>query len=176
MNLKNVCPMNNPNTPQPMNNNLCKCGKVGKNSCPNDERCGTNAPQLPDEALKDIEALVMDKTLHLPNNNDFDNGYEKGMERGIEVGATAYANKLQEVQQEIIRLNNWQQEAKQILNPIWEYAGTINVPLGQIKTDAVIKHVKEAKDLLHEVLVMNEAWGDLPGEFINKVNKFLYGE
>lgn len=33
-----------------------------------------------------------------------------------------------------------------------------------------------AKDLLNEVLVLNEAWGDLPGEFITKVKTFLYGE
>jgi hypothetical protein len=176
MNLKNVCPMNNPNTPQPMNNNLCKCGKVGKNSCPNDERCGTNAPQLPDEALKDIEALVMDKTLHLPNNNDFDNGYEKGMERGIEIGATAYANKLLQEQQENSELKRWKEEAKAILTPIWDYADTLKVPLGASKTEAVIKHVDDAKALLTEVFQKHES-GLLPDRFIyEKIKTFLYGE
>lgn len=34
----------------------------------------------------------------------------------------------------------------------------------------------QAKQLLHEVLVMNEMWGDLPGEFINKVKTFLDGK
>ena len=32
------------------------------------------------------------------------------------------------------------------------------------------------RPLLEEVLVMNEAWGDLPGGFIDKIKKFLYGE
>lgn len=31
-----------------MDNELCKCGKVGKISCPHDERCGTDNTQLPD--------------------------------------------------------------------------------------------------------------------------------
>lgn len=39
-----------------------------------------------------------------------------------------------------------------------------------------VEGLRVARDLLHEVLVMNEAWGDLPGEFINKVKTFLYGE
>lgn len=105
-------------------------------------------------------------------------------------GATAYASKLHQANEvikvleydnnrlkgEVEGLNRWKEEAKAIINPIWEYADTLKVPLGESKTDAVIKHINEAKNLLNEVLVMNEAWGDLPGEFINKVKTFLYGE
>jgi hypothetical protein len=36
-----------------MDNELCKCGKVGKISCPNDERC--NNTQLNDEFLDGIK-------------------------------------------------------------------------------------------------------------------------
>jgi len=32
-----------------MDNELCKCGKVGEISCPNDERCGSVNTQLPAE-------------------------------------------------------------------------------------------------------------------------------
>lgn len=42
-----------------MSNELCKCGKVGKISCPNDERCMTNnpnTPQLPVEVVERINA------------------------------------------------------------------------------------------------------------------------
>jgi hypothetical protein len=33
--------------------------------------------------------------------------------------------------------------------------------------------LEQAKKLLEKVLVMNEMWGDLPGEFINEVKTFL---
>jgi DNA repair exonuclease SbcCD ATPase subunit len=38
----------------PMSNELCKCGKVGEISCPNDERCGT-VIQLPADQLEEIK-------------------------------------------------------------------------------------------------------------------------
>lgn len=85
-----------------MSNELCKCGKVGKISCPNDERCGTmtNNTKLPATFQKELDDLIMKHTLELPNNNDHQAGYEKGMENGIEIGATEYATKLYEAQQE----------------------------------------------------------------------------
>jgi hypothetical protein len=36
-------------------NKLCKCGKVGEISCPNDERCGTANTQLPAEVIAQID-------------------------------------------------------------------------------------------------------------------------
>lgn len=38
------------------NNQLCKCGKVGAISCPNDERCGKPNNQLPAEVQERIKA------------------------------------------------------------------------------------------------------------------------
>jgi hypothetical protein len=96
------------------------------------------------------------------------------MKIGYKDGATEYATNLLQAQQENESLKRWKQEAIQILNPIWDFADNrINVPLGESKTDAVLNHINGAHALLREVLEMNEMWGDLPGEFINKVKTFL---
>lgn len=82
----------------------------------------------------------------------------------------------QEQREEIESLKRWKEEAKQLLNPVWEFADkNLKVPLGQSKTDAVLMHLNDARALLHEVLVMNEMWGDLPGEYINKIKQYLDG-
>jgi len=64
------------------NNELCKCGKVGKISCPNDERCGGNN-QLPAEEQEKInnEALEYAKDEH---------GYDLA-DKGYIEGATTWA-------------------------------------------------------------------------------------
>jgi hypothetical protein len=132
-------------------------------------------PQLPVEILQEIKS---DAEAYANSSDVVDpTPYEISVWKECYTqGATSYATKRLQDQQEIAELKHWKEEAKAIINPIWDYADTLKVPFGKSKTEAVVQHVKEAKALLHEVLVMNEAWGDLPGEFINKVNKFLYGE
>jgi hypothetical protein len=121
-------------------------------------------PELPAEVQKEIEALVMEKTLHLPNNNDFDNGYEKGMERGIEIGATSYAIKLRQVQREKDQL----QYDNEVLNN--------RVILKDTQLNNLRKTADEAKKLLDEVFRKHES-GLLPDRFIyEKIKRFLYGE
>jgi hypothetical protein len=52
----------------------------------------------------------------------------------------------------------------------------IKVPLGKSKTEAVIKHAEDAKDLLREVFQKHET-GLLPDRFVyEKIKKFLYGK
>lgn len=147
--------------------------------------------QLPPSIEVEIEKRMLDlipPELCFEGDQTYDLAASKRYE--VENVIVAYAAKLHQanetikvltydnnrLKEEVEGLTRWKEEAKEIINPIWEYADTLKVPLGASKTEAVIKHANEAKKLLHEVLVMNEAWGDLPGEFINKVNKFLYGE
>jgi hypothetical protein len=72
---------------KPMDNELCKCGKVGKISCPNDERCGST--QLP----ADIETKIFNCLL----NHSLANRTSAAKELA-ELFATEYATKLQHEQ------------------------------------------------------------------------------
>lgn len=74
--------------------------------------------------------------------------------------ATAYAIKLKEAQQEIESLTNQLKKQNE-------------VQVEKIRT--LREEHEKASNLLNEVLVMNEMWGDLPGEFITKVKTFLDG-
>jgi FtsZ-binding cell division protein ZapB len=127
--------------------------------------------ELPVEVLKDIEALVMDKTLHLPNNNDFDNGYEKGMERGIEIGATAYANKLQTAEGKIKLIDYDNQKLKGECEGLREAAEELK------RQNEKMRLMTEGwRPLLEEFISMHES-GLLPNRFTyEKAKKFLYGE
>jgi translation elongation factor EF-Ts len=105
-----------------------------------------------------------------------------------------YATKLQELQQENAELRRWKMEAAELLTKIHSYAHKhLEIKLGESTVEFVIERAKERDEfkrqndklkeqaegwrpLLEKVLVMNEMWGDLPGEFINEVKKFLYGE
>jgi hypothetical protein len=84
------------------------------------------------------------------------------------------------LRQENERLQQWKSEASELVNPIFSYGQSkeANIPLGESITVVVLDRCNkfnQAKQLLIEVLVMNEMWGDLPGEFINKVKPFLDG-
>jgi hypothetical protein len=91
-------------------------------------------------------------------------------------GATEYATKLHQLQGEVIRLTEWQEKAKELLNPIFEYVDEcIYMFAGESKTEAVIKHDKQAVALLIEVFQKHET-GLLPDRFIyEKIKTFLYG-
>lgn len=107
---------------------------------------------------------------------------------------TAYATKLHQVEQENAELRRWKMEAAELLTKIHSYAHKhLEIKLGESIVDFVIARAKERDELkrqndkmkeqaegwrplLEKVLVMNEMWGDLPGEFINEVKKYLYGE
>jgi hypothetical protein len=126
-------------------------------------------PQLPVELRRQIEKEAIEYTSQFKYGDD----YRKA---AYEDGATSYAIKRLQDQQEIAELTNWKEEAKAILDPIWDYADTLKVPLGASKTEAVITHVKEAKELLNEVFRKHES-GLLPDRFIyEKIKRFLYGE
>lgn len=137
----------------------------------------SNNTQLPVEVVDDIKEKAELSTDFLSNNEAHSRVYLKGYKQGWVDGATEYATKLHESHKEVNRLTNWKQEAKDILNPIWNYAEQhINVPLGKSKTEAVIKHVIEAKDLLTEVFQKHES-GLLPDRFVyDKIKKYLHGE
>lgn len=111
-------------------------------------------------------------------------------EEGYAAGATAYATKLHQcdttnkkleeknrgLEEKIKELERWKEEAKAILNPIWEYADTLKVPLGESKTEAVVKYGENSRKLLYEVFRKHES-GLLPDRFIyEKIKTFLYGE
>jgi hypothetical protein len=74
-----------------MTNELCKCGKVGKISCPNDERCGAVPTQLPDEVVEQIKKAAK---LRLIRNGE--TSFNRGFYSGEVTGATAYAIQLQQ--------------------------------------------------------------------------------
>lgn len=112
----------------------------------------------------------------------------------IEAALTAYATKLHQAEQENTELRRWKIEAAELLTKIHSYAHKhLEIKLGESIVDFVIARAKERDEfksendklkqqatgwrpLLEKVLVMNEMWGDLPGEFINEVKSFLYGE
>jgi hypothetical protein len=138
---------------EPMSNELCKCGKVGRRSCPNDERCSmpNNYTHLPIEVIKEIKSDAeriyytdpTDKTSVLKRNQARKMGYISG--------ATEYATKLHELQGAFKKSEAFAVE--------------------------VMKDCTEAKKLLDEVLRQDEVYGDaLPIETINKIKSFLYGE
>ena len=77
-----------------MSNELCKCGKVGKISCPNDERC----TQLPVEVVADLNEKAELSTDMLSNDEAKSRDYLKGYEQGWKEGATEYATKLHTLQ------------------------------------------------------------------------------
>jgi hypothetical protein len=77
------------------------------------------------------------------------------------LGATAYATKAFQAQQEIESLTNQLKKQNEV----------------QVENMKVMRAESEkASALLHEVLVMNEMWGDLPGEYINKIKQYLDGK
>jgi hypothetical protein len=136
--------------------------------------------QLPAEVEAEIEAYADDITKPLKMDNDYQVGYNNGMEAGAISAGTHFAEKLHQANQEIAELKQWKSEAAILLNPILEYGQSkeAGVPLGESITSVLLERCKQAQvanALLTEVLVMNEMWGDLPGEFINKVKTFLDG-
>lgn len=85
-----------------MDNELCKCGKVGKISCPHDDRCGIDNTQLPAEVLEKIHTdtnLLYDQLDEAAREVDF---YEFGLPQSdrqtepIRNLITEYASKLHE--------------------------------------------------------------------------------
>jgi hypothetical protein len=145
----------------------------------------TNNTQLPDEVLLQVEkdAVAVYEELYVKVLNHGD-GFAMPkfniITSPIEKILTEYAKKLHQADQEIAQLKQWKKEATELLNPILEYGQSkeAGIPLGGNITSVVLERCKQvdtARTLLTEVLVMNEMWGDLPGEFINKVKTFLDG-
>lgn len=126
--------------------------------------------RLPKEVVEEIERNA-DLQLIRTGNTAYNRGYRDGEVKG----ATAYATRLQEAEEKIKELERWKAEAISILNPIWEYADTLKVPLGKSKTEAVIDHAKQAKDLLEQI-DFSEASEYLPDRITNQIKTFLYGE
>lgn len=125
--------------------------------------------QLPAEVLHEINMEGQELMANEPDNWW---AYKKG--------AIKYATTSYQAQREIEQLKRWKAEASELLNPILDYGQSKEaaIPLGESITTVVLERCKQAKvasDLLTEVLVMNEMWGDLPGEFIKKVKTFLDG-
>lgn len=76
----------------------------------------------------------------------------------------AYATKLHQAQQENARIKHVNTEQEDMY---WK----LKVENEKLKATAT-----GWRPLLEKVLVMNEMWGDLPGEFIKEIKTFLYGE
>lgn len=135
-----------------LSNELCKCGKVGAISCPNDDRCGkrnTQLPQLPVEVMQSIEEAANDYV-------EETRGRQGRVETYI-AGATVYATKLYQVEQENKTLNE-------------------HIETGKRYIEALIAKGKVSRDLLDEVFRKHET-GLLPDRFIyEKIKKFLHGE
>jgi hypothetical protein len=102
-----------------------------------------------------------------------------GFKQGVITCATEYATKLHQVEQENTQLKQWKKEQLLVWGPLYDYG----LNSGELKVGGSIpafilercKQFDQACALLTEVLVMNEMWGDLPGEFIEKVKTFLDG-
>jgi hypothetical protein len=136
-----------------MDNELCKCGKIENNSCPNDERCGSVNTQLPAEVVNDICAKA----------DAYIKSYEdEGTEYGAYVaGAAEYATKFHQAQQEIAQLKQWQIEAIAVLDPILDYGRSkeAGIPLGKSITNTVLERCKQidaARALLEKVINRRE--------------------
>lgn len=122
-----------------------------------------NNTQLPVEVTKDIAQKA----------EDFANSHINGRTQreiwdtvfaAYGSGATAYATKLQ-----VLEYDNNQLKG--------ELEGYKNAYEELQRQNEKMKGMATGwRPLLEKVLVMNEMWGDLPGEFINEVKKYLYGE
>jgi hypothetical protein len=105
-------------------------------------------------------------------------------------GATEYAIKLHAcdktnsaleeknrgLEEEIKRLNEWQERAKKLLNPIWDFADkNIDMVAGESKTAAVINYIHQARAILRKVMIRHES-GLLPNRLLyNEIKAFLDG-
>lgn len=94
------------------NNELCKCGKVGAVSCPNDERCGEPDTQLPAEWFLPADKVAFMKDvvakLRASNRSDYESGEFDSFNHKQEGRYGAF------------------EEVLQWLNPATEYANKLN--------------------------------------------------
>jgi len=89
---------------------------------------------------------------------------------------SALEEKNRGLEEEIKRLNEWQERAKKLLNPIWDFADkNIDMVAGESKTAAVINYIHQARAILRKVMIRHES-GLLPNRLLyNEIKTFLDG-
>lgn len=126
-----------------------------------------NNTQLPKEVIERIRNEAEDFA-YVPEKEQANALFNPDYKTGYISGATAYAAKLQEVQQENDSLTNQLKNHSNVSNE--------NMKLLRQENEKLMVDRNEAKKLLAEVFRKHEC-GLLPDRFIyKKIKNFLYGE
>lgn len=114
-----------------------------------------NTQQLPAEVVVEINKKAEDYMGYIDMSSASYSDIEPyEVKDAWKAGATEYATKLHQAQQEIVILKQWKEEAKQLLNLVWDFAdNNIEVKPGKCKIGAVVEHAQNATELVHEALV-----------------------
>jgi hypothetical protein len=155
------------------NTQLCKCGKVGKNSCPNDEICGNT--QLPAEVVECIDSWLMTFALayHRRKNKDIANDAAEFISDELKKhnALTEYATKLCEAQQEVERLKS---ELGVAIGANENLTSRMASWQQQLRGEQ--KKKDDARDLLEKVISRHEGVMIIANiELYNEIKTFLDG-
>lgn len=149
-----------------MNNELCKCGKVGKISRPNDERCGDGNTQFPTEILEEINLNAMAFAAGMwPGETNYDSRQREYVASVHETVAKEYAIKLHQAENKIEDKDNEIERLRRIVS---------KHKSGRTYQDQK-SDIENMRTLLEKFISRHEA-GLLPDRFIyDEIINFLDG-
>lgn len=119
--------------------------------------------------------------VHLEKENDILTDNYNRLQQEIE-SLTNQLKKQNEVQDENLKLlraeneslQRWKEEAKQLLNPIWDFADkNLGVPLGECKVKSVMKYIENSDTVLALYKQADKTNSDLIENAVTLLEKFI---